>query len=62
LGAAWFDVLAEELRSGAYGPLAAEACFQQQQQQQQGDDGGSSWAARAVMVDMEPKVGLEWRD
>eukprot|EP00882_Tetradesmus_deserticola_P019856 GHRQ01021400.1.p1 GENE.GHRQ01021400.1~~GHRQ01021400.1.p1 ORF type:complete len:132 (+),score=44.40 GHRQ01021400.1:322-717(+) len=56
LGAAWFDTLAEELSSGAYGPYAAHAYFQQQEANSSGSSAAASLAARAVLVDMEPKV------
>jgi hypothetical protein len=57
LGAAWFDTLAEELLSGAYGPYAADAYFQQQEQSSgSGSTAAARLAARAVLVDMEPKV------
>ncbi|WIA32894.1 hypothetical protein OEZ86_006066 [Tetradesmus obliquus] len=58
LGAAWFDTLAEELSSGAYGPYAADAYFQQQDtlRSSSNSNAAASLAARAVLVDMEPKV------
>jgi hypothetical protein len=57
LGAAWFDTLAEELSSGAYGSYAADAYFQQQEQSSgSGSNAAARLAARAVLVDMEPKV------
>lgn len=58
LGAAWFDTLAEELFSGAYGPYAADAYFQQQDtlRSSSNSNAAASLAARAVLVDMEPKV------
>jgi hypothetical protein len=58
LGAAWFDTLAEELSSGAYGPYAADAYFQQQEPSNSSGSNAALLAARAVLVDMEPKVRL----
>jgi hypothetical protein len=56
LGAAWFDTLAEELSSGAYGLYAADAYFKQQEASSSGSNAAARLAARAVLVDMEPKV------
>lgn len=58
LGASWFDTVAKELASGAYSTHAADSFFQQCQ----GDRATTAapddrrWAARTVLVDMEPKV------
>eukprot|EP00878_Enallax_costatus_P024662 GHUV01026338.1.p2 GENE.GHUV01026338.1~~GHUV01026338.1.p2 ORF type:complete len:102 (+),score=21.96 GHUV01026338.1:445-750(+) len=56
LGASWFDTLAEELSSGGYGPHAAEVYFQQLHDSSTAASSNKQWAARAVLVDMEPKV------
>jgi hypothetical protein len=61
MGAAWFDTLAEELAGGGYGATAHEAYFQEQQQPLAEEQAGRQrWRARAVLVDMEPKVCCAW--
>lgn len=56
LGAAWFDTVAQELSSGAYGSLAADTFFHQRHDSSTAASDDRQWAARAVLVDMEPKV------
>lgn len=57
MGAAWFDTVAKELSSGAYGMHAADTLFEHRHDRTTATPGDRQWAARAVLVDMEPKVG-----
>lgn len=56
LGAAWFDTVARELSSGAYGTQAGDTFFQHSHDRTTAASEDRQWAARAVLVDMEPKV------
>lgn len=56
LGASWFEAVAKELSSGAYGPHAADTFFQPRHDNASAAADERQWAARAVLVDMEPKV------
>lgn len=71
LGASWFDTVAKELSGSAYGVTAADTFFHQVHDKDAAASDRRQWAARAVMVDMEPKVlvgcmgrtlglGMEW--
>jgi len=56
LGATWFDTLAQELSAPAYKPYAADAYFYHQHDNATAPTSNKQWMARAVLVDMEPKV------
>jgi hypothetical protein len=56
LGASLFETFAKELSTGAYGAHAADTFFQQRHDNTAASSDDRQWAARAVLVDMEPKV------
>lgn len=56
LGAGWFETVAKELSTGAYSTHAADSFFQQRHDRTTAANDDREWAARAVLVDMEPKA------
>lgn len=59
LGASFFETVAKELSTGAYGAHAADTFFQKRHDNTTASTDDRQWAARAVLVDMEPKVGRQ---
>ncbi len=60
LGVSLFDVLSQELHSGGYSLAAHDAFFREtragSRTEPSGGCTGKAWAARAVLLDMEPKA------